>query len=843
MTVMPIDSVLPELKQNLNERGCAVLVAKPGAGKTTRVPLSLLDLPGLAGKKIVMLEPRRLAARSAAAYMAASLGETVGQTVGYRVRMDTRVGPGTRIEVVTEGILTRMLQSDPALEEIGLVIFDEFHERSLHADVGLALCLQSRELLREDLHVLVMSATLDAAPVAALLGDAPMIECEGRMYPVETRYLPRKPEGRLEELVARAIVRATAEEEGDALVFLPGTGEIRRTQAALSTMKLPEHVQVLPLHGSLPQDAQDRAIAPARPGTRKVVLSTSIAETSLTIEGTRIVIDSGWMRIPRFSPQTGMSRLETVRVSVASADQRRGRAGRLGPGVCYRLWTEQEQAYFVKHGVPEIREADLAPLALELAAWGTPEPEQLRWLDVPPAGAYTQARELLAMFGAIDGKEAITAHGRDMAASGLTPRLAHMVLNAKRLGMGETAIFLAALLNERDVFRGDGPGPASADLRPRMELLLAHRGGDSGGMNGAAGLRADASALRRIVAEAASWRRMFRIEGGSGEVDSASCGLLLALAFPDRIAQSRGDGRYLLSGGRGAALASVQTISASPYLVAAELDDAGTDSRILLAAPVGIKELEAAVPGLFTQQSAVAWDSSVQAVRARFRKKLGAITVSDIPDPKPDEELTAQALLEGIRTEGIRILPWTGAAGKLRERILFMRRHEPNAEPKWPDLSEDAFASDLESWLAPYIRGMRSRSDLEKLNLANVLEASLSYAQRRRLEEEAPTHVVVPSGSRIPVEYDDPSAPILSVRLQELFGMTSTPVIGGGRVPLTMHLLSPARRPVQVTRDLASFWRNAYFEVKKDLKGRYPKHYWPDDPMTAIPTNRVKPRT
>ncbi|MEF3301540.1 ATP-dependent helicase HrpB, partial [Paenibacillus sp. GYB003] len=494
MNELPIESALPELREALAGRRSAVLVAQPGAGKTTRVPLALLDAPWLAGRKIVMLEPRRLAARSAAAYMASLLGEEVGRTVGYRVRTDTRVGPRTRIEVITEGILTRMLQSDPMLAQVGLVIFDEFHERSVHADLGLSLCLQSRELFREDLRLLVMSATMDAAPVAALLDDARIVECGGRVFPVETRYLPRKPEGRLEHAAARAVVRALGEEEGDALVFLPGTGEIRRTAEALAELGLPGDVQVLPLHGNLPQDAQDRAIAPAKPGVRKVVLATSIAETSLTIEGTRIVIDGGWMRVSKFSPQTGMSRLETVRVTIASANQRRGRAGRLGPGVCYRLWTEQEEAYFAAHGTPEMREADLAPLALELAVWGTADPAELRWLDVPPAPAYRQARELLAQFGALDARGAITAHGRAMAESGLHPRLAHMVIAAIPLGLGETACCLAGLLEERELYRGAASGPHAADLRPRLDAVGRMRPGRGGSGRAADDERADRAA-------------------------------------------------------------------------------------------------------------------------------------------------------------------------------------------------------------------------------------------------------------------------------------------------------------------------------------------------------------
>ncbi|TMV50186.1 ATP-dependent helicase HrpB [Paenibacillus mesophilus] len=834
MTALPIDSVLPELKKQLHDHRSAVLIAEPGAGKTTRVPLALLDSPWLAGGRIVMLEPRRLAARSAAAYMAASIGEEVGRTVGYRVRMDSRVGPATRIEVITEGVLTRMLQSDPALDGVGLVIFDEFHERNLHADIGLALCLQSRALFRDDMRIVVMSATMDASPVADMLGDARIIRSEGRNYPVQTRYSDRRPEGGMEQNTARAVMRALAEETGDLLVFLPGAGEIRRTASLLAGQLTDDSVQVLPLHGNLPQDAQDRAIAPAIAGTRKVVLATSIAETSLTIQGTRVVVDSGWMRVPKFSPNTGMSRLETVRVSIASADQRRGRAGRLGPGVCYRLWTQQEESRFEAHGIPELKQADLASLALELAVWGTADPHELQWLDAPPAGAYRQARELLASFDALDTNGAITDHGRHMAEIGLHPRLAHMVIRSIPLGLGETACLLAGLLNERDIFRKGAsvPAPAAADLRWRLDAIIQA----SGGTRMQHG-QLEESALKRVLADAENWKRSLRIRSG-GKIASEACGQLLALAYPDRIAQGRGDGRFLLSNGRGAAFAENQFMSGEAYLVAAELDDHGQDSRILLAAPLELKELENACAERISEETIVEWEPSAQAVRARRRKRLGAIVLSDSPLQQTDAEATVQALLHGIGMEGIGILPWTNAARRMQERVLFMRRYVPD----WPDLSDEALSGTLEDWLAPHIHGMRSRNDLQKLNLASVLESALTWDQKRRLDDEAPTHITVPSGSRIPVDYGDPSAPALYVRLQELFGMTETPAIAGGRVPITMHLLSPAQRPVQVTRDLASFWRETYFEVKKDLKGRYPKHYWPDDPLSAIPTNRAKPR-
>jgi ATP-dependent helicase HrpB len=811
--LLPIEPVLPAIRETLAGRTAAVLVAPPGAGKTTRVPLALLGEPWLSGRRILMLEPRRLAARSAARFMAASLGEQVGETVGYRVRMETRVGPATRLEVITEGVLTRMLQSDPALEGVGLVIFDEFHERSLHADLGLALCLQSQALLRDDLRLLVMSATLEAEPVAALLGDAPVLVSEGRSFPVETRYLERRVEGRVEPLVARAVERALAAHEGDVLVFLPGAGEIRRVLGSLS---LPSHVDAAPLYGNLPQAEQDRAILPAAPGQRKVVLATSIAETSLTVEGVRVVIDSGLSRVPRFSPRTGMTRLETVPVSRASSDQRRGRAGRVAPGVAYRLWTEQEDKGLVARTTPEILEADLAPLALELAAWGVADPLELRWLDPPPAAALAQARELLTQLGALDGRNAITKHGRRMAEVGLHPRLAHMILRAIPLGLGALACDLAALLSDRDILRST---TADADLRHRLDALRTAPEG------------------RRALAEANQVKRDLRIAPSSaaGPTDP---GLLLSFAYPDRIAARRAPLRYLMRNGRGAAFPAHQPLADEPYLVAADLDDQGAESRIFLAAPITAADLERHHLDQITTEDAVAWDRGAQAVRARRRRRLGALALDERVLADPALADTLAALLDGITQEGLAILPWTKPARQLQERLVFMHSHDP----AWPDASDEGLLGRLSDWLAPYAEGMKSRADLQRVHLYEVLEAMLPWERRRELDEQAPTHIAVPSGSRIAVDYSDPGAPVLAVRLQEMFGLAETPRIGGGRVPLTLHLLSPAHRPVQVTQDLASFWRSAYFEVRKDLRGRYPKHYWPDDPWNAIPTNRTRPR-
>jgi ATP-dependent helicase HrpB len=852
---LPVEEALPRLKDALRSGTNAVLVAPPGAGKTTRVPLALLDEPWVAGGRILMLEPRRLAARSAARYMSEQLGEAVGRTVGYRVKMDTKVSAATRIEVITEGVLTRMLQSDPSLDGVAAVIFDEFHERSLHADLGLALCLQAQGLLRGELRLLVMSATLDTKAVAELLGNAPVVASEGRMFPVETRYAVKWHEGRLEDGVVPAVLEALRACEGDILVFLPGAGEIRRVEERLGAVLRggAARVSVLPLHGSLPQEAQDRALAPALPGGRKVVLATSIAETSLTVNGVRAVVDCGLSRVPRFSPRTGMTRLETVTVSRASADQRRGRAGRQGPGVCYRMWTEQDDRQLAAASVPEIMEADLAPLALELAAWGA-APEELRWLDAPPAAALAQARELLTRLGALGADAQITPHGRDAAGLGLHPRLAHMALKARTLGLGALACELAAILGERDFLRAAGGGAGSADLRLRVEALRREGRGEAESL----GLYADGAALGRIRSEAALWMRELGIEAPSGGrspakrqlpaggqdafpghvPDMAAAGLLLAFAYPDRIGQQRSAGRFLLSSGRGAVVPEGQHLAYEAYIVAAELDDQGTDSRVYLGAPVEVAHLETYLKEQLEQETSVVWDRSTRSVRAHKRVRLGALVLREQQLPTPPPELVAAALLQGVKEEGLSLLPWSKASQQLLERLRFMH----HADASWPDVSEEALLGSLPDWLGPYIHGMRSLNDLSRLSMTDVLGQLLDWGRKQELERQAPTHITVPSGSRIPVDYGDSAQPFLAVRLQELFGLTETPRIGGGRVPVVMHLLSPAQRPVQVTRDLASFWREAYFEVKKDLKGRYPKHYWPDNPLEAAPTNRVRPK-
>lgn len=847
---LPIESALAALRAALSDPRAAVLQAPPGAGKTTRVPLALLDEPWLAGRTIVMLEPRRLAARAAATFMSRTLGERVGETVGYRVRMDTKVGARTRIEVVTEGVLTRLLQADPALEGVGLVIFDEFHERSLHADLGLALTLQTRALLRDDLRLLVMSATLDGGPVAALIGDgpaapAPIVTSEGRSFPVETRHVARPSDRPPEPAVAAAVRRALSDDDGDVLVFLPGASEIRRVEALLTDAGLPPGIYVAPLFGNLSPDAQDRAIAPSPPGTRKVVLATSIAETSLTIEGVRVVVDAGLMRVPRFSPRSGMTRLDTVRVTHASADQRRGRAGRLAPGVCYRLWTEHEEQHLAPHTRAEILDADLAPLALELAEAGIANPSELRWLDPPPAAALAQARELLTQLGALDASARLTAHGRRMARLPLHPRLAHMMLAASALGHGALACDVAALLSERDIFRFDPGAPIDADLTLRLDALH-----DNAPTTRTHGATIDRATLHRVRAVAHDLRRDLRMERSLAPRTSdlpPVPGLLLAFAYPDRIAQRRpardddhaAPGRFLLRNGTGAALPAPQALSAAPYIVVADLGGQPPDGRIFLAAAVTLEEIEAQFGDQIVHEEVVSWDADGGAVRARDRERLGALVLRERPISTPDAPAVANALLSAVAENELRDLSWSDAARQLQQRLVFMHRLDPG----WPDASNAALTATLADWLGPHVYGLTRRDELRRLDLAAILLGMLGWEQRAALDDLAPSHVEVPSGSRIRVDYGDPASPVLAVRLQELFGLTETPRIAGGRVALTLHLLSPAHRPVQVTTDLAGFWRAGYFEVRKELKGRYPRHYWPDDPLQAVPTRHVRPRT
>lgn len=824
---MEIDAVLPELRAALQSSRCAVLTAPPGAGKTTGVPPALLAEPWLAGRRILMLEPRRLAARTAAQRMAALRGEELGDTIGYRVRLERRVSAHTRIEVVTEGILVRRLQNDPELRDVGLVIFDEFHERTLDADLGLALTLDVQNALRDDLRILVMSATLDTAAVAELLGNAPRVHSAGRSFPVETRHLPPPDGAPLLRHVAAVVLKALAEEHGSVLVFLPGEGEIKQVMQLLHA-RTASDVRVLPLYGNLPRAAQDAALLPAPPGTRKVVLATSIAETSVTIEGVRVVIDSGFTRVPRFDPRSGMTRLDTVRSSRASAEQRRGRAGRTEPGVCYRLWAPADEACMEAQRPPEIRHADLAPLALELAAWGAPDPHHLRWLDPPPHAPYAQAQTLLQQLGALDAQRHITSHGRAMAALGCHPRLAHMLLRATHDGYGDLAALLAALLEERDIVYDDTDDP---DVTRRIEVLQRMRRDAS--MDETHNVKRDA--CRRILAQARMWERTLRIP--TQHTSSAHAGHVLAYAYPDRIGQRRAGSQreFLLVNGRGAQCASVTPITLCDYIVVADLDAREGHARIFSAAPYSVNELLSQFAGHLQIEECIAWDDARQAVYARRQTRLGALVVKEEPLAMRDDPRCTQALCAVIHARGMDMLPWTPAARQWQARVLFLR----SLDPMWPDVSDTALLATLATWLAPHLAGVTTAAQLQKLPLLDILHAQLPWQQRQDLERLAPTHIEVPSGSRIALDYTAGAIPVLAVRVQELFGLQETPRIAGGRVPVLVQLLSPARRPVQITQDLASFWRTTYHRVRKDLRGRYPKHDWPEDPLSALPTRRT----
>jgi ATP-dependent helicase HrpB len=866
MTPLPIDEALPALRAALSARSVAVLEAPPGAGKTTRVPLALLGEPWLAGQRLVMLEPRRLAARAAAHYMARLLGESVGGTVGYRVRGETRVSARTRIEVVTEGVLARLLSADATLEGYGAVLFDEYHERSLHADLGLALVLETQQQLREELRVLVMSATLDGEAVAALLADAqgaaPVVRSAGRMHPIVTHHRPPRSDERIEAATSRVVREALTECEGEVLVFLPGLGEQRRVAERLDgeAPRKATGVHVYVLHGSMPLAEQDAALAPAPPGTRKVVLSTSVAETSLTVEGVRVVVDAGLSRVPRFDATAGLTRLHTVRVSRASADQRRGRAGRVAPGVCYRLWDVHEEHGFLASSRPEIIDADLSSLALELADAGIADPSQLRWLDAPRPGPFSQARTLLAALGALHEDGRITPHGKRMAALPLQPRLAHLVLVASERGQLALGTVIAALLEERDIVRGEGFGNTPADLRLRTELL--QRGGD-GGTIGMYGARADRDAVRRVRAAADELARRLRdgasLQGASRNSassngadthgtnaagfavwDDADTGALLALAFPDRVAQRRPgpEPRYLLRNGSGAALPKQDSLHDAPYLAVAELEGQPPEYRIARAAPITLEELLADFGEQVTREQLVSWDENRRAVQAVERTRLGALVLGEKPWRDADPAAVTAAINAQLRRVGVSAWPLSDGARRLRERLAFVHHHEAT----WPDVADDALMDTLDDWLAPFLDGVRTWAQLEAIDWHAALTSLVPWAQRAALDRLAPTHLDVPSGSRLALDYSDPSAPVLAVKLQEVFGWTSTPLLLDGRVPVTLHLLSPAQRPVQVTRDLAGFWRSSYFEVRKELRGRYPRHPWPEDPLTAEATRRAKPR-
>ncbi len=813
---LPIDDALGRLTEALRGSNAAVLVAPPGAGKTTRVPLVLMDEPWAAGKKILVLEPRRLAARAAAARMASTIGEQVGDTVGLRVRFGSKVSKRTRIEVITEGIFTRLILDDPSLEGIGAVLFDEFHERSLDADLGLALARDVQLALREDLKILVMSATLDGARVAALLGKSPVVESEGRAFPVETRYLSRDPRERIERPVADAVQRALRADSGSVLVFLPGAAEIRRTETLLKERIADATVDIVTLFGALDGREQDRAISPAPKGRRKVVLATSIAETSLTIEGVRVVIDSGLSRVPRYEPDVGLTRLETVRVSRAAADQRRGRAGRTEPGVCYRLWDEAQTGSFDAYTRPEILSADLSSFLLDLAQWGAADPAKLAFIDPPPSPALNEAKALLTELRAIDAQGRITEEGRKLRALPLPPRLARMVIDANAEGAGGEAAAIAAVLTER------GLGGDDVDLRHRLDQFRRDRS-------------------RRAEDARAMVKRWVNTLDRRAQEGDPSPGSLLALAYPDRIAKNRGGsgGAFLLASGRGGNVDPASSLARELFLTVAELTGAAASSRIVLAAPVTLAEIEARFADKIEDRDTVTFDATSASLRARRSRRLGALVLAEqIKRVTPDAD-TAKVLAQGIVSLGLDTLPWSKAALQLRTRVEFLRKAEGE---EWPDLSNEGLARTAADWLEPLLTAKTGRSDIGADELSEAMTALVPWNQRRRLDAESPTHFTAPTGTSVPIDYEAGQGPTISIRVQELFGLGQHPAIAGGRVPLVIELLSPGHKPVQITRDLPGFWRGSYADVRTDLRGRYPRHPWPDDPANAAPTRRAKPR-
>jgi ATP-dependent helicase HrpB len=837
-TPLPIDAVLGDLARTLAGSNAAVLVAPPGAGKTTRVPLALLDAPWLRDKKIIMLEPRRIAARTSAERMAKTLDEPVGQTVGYRVRFGSKISRATRIEVVTEGIFSRQILDDPELSDVAAVLFDEFHERSLDADIGLALVRDAQTGLREDLRILVMSATLDGARVARLLGDAPVIASEGRAFPVETRYLGRKVDSPLERQMADAIATALRADPGSVLAFLPGTAEIRRTQNFLAERVQDASIEIVPLFGALDAAVQDRAIAPAPKGQRKVVLATSIAETSLTIEGVRIVVDSGLARVPRYEPDIGLTRLETVRASRAAVDQRRGRAGRTEPGVCYRLWDEPQSASLAAYTQPEILSADLSSLVLDLAQWGVTDPSTLAFLDPPPAPALKEARSLLRELGALDGDGRITAEGNSLRALALPPRLARMIVDSHRLGAGEEAAEIAAILTER------GLGGDSVDLEYRLDQFRRDRSQRASSARSLARRWAEqvAEGKRRASSfpspQGGGEQKRVPVEQGGGELTT---GGMLALAFPDRVARNRGNGNFVLANGRGAAVDQTSSLARAPYIAVGELTGTAAQGKVLLAAPIAQADIELRFADEIDTADEITFDRNAMALRARRKRTLHAITLSEAPLAlKPSAE-TARVLAEGLIVAGLDKLPWSKAAKQWRDRVMFLRKADGDSSA-WPDLSDSALAEQRENWLMPALHDKSSLKDFSAGDLSDALLTLLPWDLRQRLEREAPTHFEAPTGTQLAIDYEAEQGPTIAVRLQELFGLNTHPSIAKGRIALVLELLSPAHRPVQVTRDLPGFWRGSYTAVRSDLRGRYPRHPWPEDPASATPTRRVKPR-
>jgi ATP-dependent helicase HrpB len=811
---LPVDLIIPDLKTALAASPCAVLVAAPGAGKTTRVPLALRDEAWLRGRKIVMLEPRRLAARASAKRMADTIGEAVGETVGYTVRLERKVSVATRIEVVTEGILTRRLQKDPELSDVGLLIFDEFHERSLDGDLGLALALDVQRGLRDDLRILVMSATLDSEGLSKHLGDVPVVSASGRMFPVGVTHLDRPTKFSLIDDTVKIVARALREVQGSLLVFLPGEGEIRRVEEKLLNGDLPANCDVRPLYGAMALAEQDEAIRASPSGRRKIVLATTIAETSLTIEGIEAVIDVGLKRVPRFDPGSGMSSLETVRVSQASAEQRKGRAGRLGPGHCYRLWPEMETRALAAHDEPEIRVAELSGLVLEMARWGVSSVDGLPWYEVPPRAAFAQAQDLLKRLCAVDPGGAITAHGRAMAELPLHPRLAHMVIGGREMGAGQSAAEIAALLSERDGAARD----ASIDVEQRLMML---RGGAKERWK---------QTVRQILDLTSGITPVVKLDSRLRGNDEVGAGVLVGLAYPDRIGRKRGR-RYLLASGAGAVLPEHDNLNKSEWLAFAQVDGASGDGKARLAAALTDREIEKHFADLIAESEGVFWDAKANAVKAGLTRKLGAIVLQEKPAASIDPSLTAAAMLQGVREMGLHVLPWTDGSRGLRARVSFLARVMPDAG--FPELRDAALTETMGEWLLPYLSGMLRKADLARLDMHQILQSLVPHALLSRIEKLAPQRMTVPGGGSYRIDYDVDGDPVLSVRLQEMFGMQSAPQVADGRARLKIVMLSPGMKPVAVTQSLETFWVQGYPDVRKDMRGRYPKHSWPEDPLTA----------
>ena len=826
LPALPVLEALPALKQALADQGRAVLAAPPGSGKTTVVPLALLDESWLRGKKILMLEPRRVAARAAAARMAYLFGESVGQTVGYQIRFDKRIGKDTRIEVITEGLLARRLQADPELPGVGLVIFDEFHERSLDADLGLALTLDARANLNSDLRVLVMSATLDTQRVAKLLDDAPVIESGGKMYPVDVRYVPVRADEYLDISVASAVHKALTERTGDILAFLPGAREIRHCQRRLEE-RLSHDVLICPLYGELSSAEQDVALTPTRDGRRKIILATNIAQTSITVEGVNTVVDGGQVRVARFDLGSGANRLETQRVSRASADQRAGRAGRLGPGVCYRLWSKEQHGSLPAHDTPEILAADLCRFALELASWGVADPTSLALMDQPAPTSWGYARDLLVELGAVDAQHRITVQGRELARLTTPPRRAHMLLVAKKNDLAVLAAWTAALLEERD------GGAGSADLSVGLEAVLSGS--------------AEPSLIRRVREAAGQMLRVLGEESPSaGSFAVHDIGRVIGWAYPERIAKrrtsavSQKDVAYLCEDGGEARISEKDALAQSEWLAIAHWEP-GPPRKIRLAASLTADEVLVDHAERIQTIADVRWDAQQEIVVAEQQKRLGAIVLERRPLRDGQSEAVRVALLCGIRSLGLQALPWTETAKQWCARVSSLRAWRP--QESWPDVSDARLLEQLENWLGPHLDGLSRRDHLSRLNLMEILNSHLEYAQQQQLARLAPTHLDVPSGSSIGLEYAaDGASPVLAVKLQELFGLARTPMVNDGRMPVLIHMLSPGHKPVAITQDLAGFWARGYLDVKKDMKGRYPRHPWPDDPLTAPATRRAKPR-